>query len=54
MEVTMKKQKEKNLRLGKVTVRNLEVLDSDAQQKAKAGQDNEPMLNTLMPVFCMG
>lgn len=49
----MKKQSEKNLRLGKVTVQYLEILDGDAQQKAKAGQGDEQMLNTIMPVYCL-
>jgi hypothetical protein len=48
MEVKMKKQKEKKLRLGKITIQNLSVLDSVEQKKIYAGAEG----TTQIPVYC--
>lgn len=48
MEEKMKKQKEKKLRLGKITIQNLSVLDSAEQKKIYAGVEG----TTQIPVYC--
>ncbi len=46
-------QKEKKLRLGKITVEDLSIrLAPDEQQKIKGGTDNGSFGITNLPVFC--
>jgi len=45
----MKQKKEKKLRLGKMTIQNLNtVLDQDDQKRVKGGQDG----TTQIPIYC--
>lgn len=48
MEIKMKEKKEKKLRLGKITIQNLSVLDSVEQKKIHAGAGG----TTHIPIYC--
>ncbi len=49
----MKQKKEKELRLGKETIQNLNiVLDRDEQKRVKGGTADNPGYATIVPVYC--
>jgi hypothetical protein len=48
MEVKMKEKKEKKLRLGKITIQDISVLDSAEQKKIYAGVVG----TTQIPIYC--
>jgi hypothetical protein len=52
----MKRKEEKRLRLGKLTIQDLDtghtVLDTDEQKRIKGGSDNAQQGTTQVPIFC--
>lgn len=49
----MKEKKEKKLRLGKMTIQNLDsILDRDEQKVIKGGSENNPPGTTDLAIFC--